>query len=152
MQYQLSFSSTLKADRPALWRWITSIEGISWEMSPYLRMTFPRGVTALESIAVVPGRPLFRSWLWFLKVIPFDYSDFCLQRLDPAEGFTELSRMGSMRMWKHVRRIVPAENGYTLTDELTFEPRYAGWLANKVVSLFFTHRHRRLRQHFGMAE
>ena len=152
MEYQARFTSNLKAGQSELWRWITSVEGISEEMSPLLRMTVPRGVTNLESLTIEIGRPMFRSWLLLFKVIPFDYSDFALEKVDPEVGFVEKSRMGSMRTWKHVRHISPCENGHRLTDELTFEPRFAGWLTNKIVTFFFKHRHRQLKRYFGTAD
>ena len=151
MQYHARFTSNLKADRGELWCWITSVKGISNGMSPLLRMTVPQGVTGLESFPFELDTPMFRSWLLLFKVIPFDYSDFSLERIDPKESFVEKSSMGSMRTWKHVRRISPCKNGHTLTDELSFEPRLAGWLTNKIVRFFFEHRHRQLKQHFGIA-
>ncbi|WP_372783768.1 hypothetical protein [Litorivivens sp.] len=149
MQYEARFSSNLKANRGELWRWITSVEGISNEMAPFLRMTVPRGAIDLESLSFEVGKPVFRSWLLLFKVMPFDYSDFTLESIDSGVGFFEKSSMGSMRTWNHVRRISPCEGGYTLTDELTFEPQIAGWLSNKIVAFFFEHRHRKLRRHFG---
>lgn len=149
MEYQARFTSNLKADQEELWQWITSVKGISEEMSPLLRMTVPPGVTNLESLTFEIGQPMFRSWLLLFKVIPFDYSDFALEEIDPAVGFVEKSRMGSMRLWKHARHISPCENGHTLTDELSFEPRLAGWLTNKIVIFFFEHRHRQLKRRFG---
>lgn len=52
----------------------------------------------------------------------------------------------SMKFWRHERSISPMFNGTTLTDKLTFEPRFArgatAWFIRKV----FEHRHRVLRK------
>jgi hypothetical protein len=130
---------------------MTSIDGISKEMSPYIRMSAPAGVTNLQSISFVPGKRLFRSWISLFKVIPFDYSDLTLERLEEGVGIVEQSPMGSMRLWRHERKIIPSDKGCILTDEISFEPRFAGFLSNKVVNAFFRHRHRMLCRYLGVA-
>ncbi len=120
-------------------------------MSPLMRMTAPPGVTNLQALTFEPGKPIYRSWLLLFKFVPFDFSDFTLLEVEAGKGFVEQSTMGSMRLWRHVRRIDPSGNACILTDELTFEPRFAGFLANKIVRVFFNHRHKQLRRHFGVA-
>ncbi|MCC6558781.1 MAG: hypothetical protein IT372_38100 [Polyangiaceae bacterium] len=149
MPYNLKFSTHLAASPDEVWAWMTSFEGISKEMAPYVHMSCPRGVTGLESVAFTPGKRLFRSWITLFRVIPFDYSDLTLESLEEGVGFVEQSPMGSMRSWRHVRRITAAPRGCILTDELTFEPRFAGWLASEIVKAFFQHRHRMLARHLG---
>jgi ligand-binding SRPBCC domain-containing protein len=152
MQYTATYSSQLNATPLQLWEWMTSFEGISREMSPLMRMTAPAGVTNLQSLSFEPGKPIYRSWLLLFKFLPFDFSDFTLEKVEPIKGFVEQSTMGSMRLWRHVRRIEPAEQGCVLTDELTYEPRFAGFLASLFVRLLFNHRHKQLRKHFGATQ
>ncbi|MEE2733520.1 MAG: hypothetical protein VYA55_22050 [Pseudomonadota bacterium] len=149
MKYISRFTSELKASTPEVWEWMTSFEGISKEMSPLMVMTAPAHVKSLESVAFEPGKPIFRSWLLLFKVLPFDYSDFTLERVDVGTGFVEQSSMGSMRLWRHVRNIQSIEGGCMLTDELTYEPRFAGVIAHQFVKMLFKHRHRQLRKHMG---
>lgn len=149
MEYTLTFSTRLAAAPNEVWEWITSFSGISREMAPYMTMTFPEGLVGLNSIAIVPGRKLFRSWLKLFGVIPFDYSDMTLVSIDEGEGFVEESPMGSMRQWRHERRITPSGSGSILTDKLTFEPRLFGGLSRAIVNFFFRHRHRKLQRHLG---
>ncbi len=151
MQYTATYSSDVKAKPEQIWEWMTSLEGISREMSPIMRMTAPAGVTNLQDIAFEPGKPMFRSWFLLFKFLPFDFSDFALERLEVGSGFVEQSTMGSMRLWRHVRQIKASETGCVLTDELTYEPRFAGFLANWFVRLLFNHRHKQLRKQFGVA-
>jgi len=151
MKYRAKFSTHVAASKEEVWKWITSIDGISKEMSPYMHMSTPASVSNLQSISYVPGKRLFRSWITLFKIIPFDYSDLTLESLEEGVGFVEQSPMGSMRFWRHERKITPAAKGCILTDELTFEPRFASFVANKIINAFFRHRHRMLSRYLGVA-
>jgi hypothetical protein len=128
---------------------MTSFNGIAKEMAPFLHMSTPRGVTNLKSMPFQPGKPMFRSWITLFRVIPFDYSDLTLMSFEEGVGFVEQSEMGTMRHWRHKRLLTPVGGGCVLTDELTFEPRIAGWLSFRIVRAFFTHRHRKLERYLG---
>ena len=132
-----------------MWDRATSVAGIRDEMRPWIRMTLPRGVTGIESIGV--GEPAGRCWLLLFGVIPFDYDEICLVRLEAGRSFLERSRMLSQRVWEHERTIETAPGGCTVTDRVAWEPRGplpASWLV-PVIGWFFRHRHRRLRRRFG---
>ena len=148
----LTFESTLAASPGVVWDWITSFDGISREMMPLLRMSAPAGVRDIASVPFTPGVPMFRSWIRLGGVLPIDFSDLTLVSLTPGEGFVEQSHMGSMRSWRHERRITPLASGCRLIDVLTFEPRFGGRLAVAIVRRFFTHRHDMLRKHLGGQE
>ena len=151
MKYTSKFTSEFKASKHEVWEWMTSLEGISKEMSPLMVMTAPAHVKNIESLSFEPGKPIFRSWLLLFKVLPFDYSNFTLERVDVGTGFIEQSSMISMRLWKHVRNIESREGGCLLTDELIYEPRLAGFIVNRFVEVLFNHRHKQLRRHLGCA-
>jgi ligand-binding SRPBCC domain-containing protein len=145
---ELRFESKLHSPRERVWAWITSLEGISAEMWPFFRMTVPRDVRHIADVDVKPGTPLFRSYILLFGLLPIDYSDLTLVDIDHGRGFVEESPMGSMRLWRHERRIVdcPADSSAVLLiDRLTFEPRWArpavGWFIRRV----FEHRHKVLR-------
>ncbi|MDO9453226.1 MAG: hypothetical protein Q7J29_10260 [Stagnimonas sp.] len=151
----MRFESELQASAEEVWTWMTSIHGISLEMSPYLRMTVPQGFLTLADAKFQPGRRLFRSWLKLFGVLPIDYSDLTLLTLDPGVGFIEQSPMGSMRLWRHERRIEskPGEPARVmLIDQLTFSPRLARPLVAWLVRYFFAHRHRVLRRTFSTGD
>jgi ligand-binding SRPBCC domain-containing protein len=112
-------------------------------------MSAPRHVKDLTSVAFEPGVPMFRSWLKLFGVLPVDYSDLTLLSLTPGVGFVEQSRMGSMKLWRHERQIIPLESGCRVTDTLTFEPRLGGRLVVAFVARFFAHRHEMLRRYLG---
>jgi len=149
----LVFESTLACSRAALWRWITDLRCLRREMMPFLRMTAPAGVHRLTELPRVPGRPLFRSLLLALGVVPIDCSWLTLTALDEQQGFHEQSPMLSMRRWSHRRQILdhPTQPGrLLLRDTLEFEPRWRfmrallAWFVRR----FFEHRHAVLRRAF----
>lgn len=128
-------------------------EGVNDEMRPFLRMTLPRGVEQLDAENVELGKPIGRSWILLFGLLPFDYDDVTLVRLDPGRGFLERSKMLSQRTWEHERTLVPDGSGCLITDRVRWEPRL-GLLASPlrpVIGWFFGHRHRRLHRHFGGA-
>jgi hypothetical protein len=134
-----------------VWDRVTTPAGINDEMRPYLRMTLPRGLERIDPAEIEVGKPLGRSWILLFGLLPVDYDDLNLVRLDPGEGFLERSTMLSQRLWEHERTLEPIEGGCRVTDRVRWEPRL-GLLAAPLRPLFawfFRHRHRRLRRHFG---
>jgi len=151
----LRFESKLHAPAERVWDWITSIEGISAEMRPFFRMTTPRGIRSLRDLQITPGVPSFRSYVFLFCVLPVDYSDMTLLEINSGHGFVEQSPMGTMRLWRHERRIVPypADPGAVLlTDQLTFSPRMAKRLVGWFIRRVFSHRHEVLKKKFGNAQ
>ncbi len=151
-RFEFEFTSRLSGPPEAVWRWITSLEGISAEMRPWMRMSAPGGIGSILDLEVVPGQRLFRSTLYLLGFLPIDRSDLTLVEIEPGRGFVEQSAMLSMRLWRHERRILddpgdPA--GVLLVDRLTFEPKLGGPLVGWFTRRFFEHRHRVLRARLG---
>jgi hypothetical protein len=150
----LRFESKLHVSAARVWEWITSIEGISAEMRPFFRMTVPKGVRSLNDVKIEPGVRMFRSYVFLFGVLPVDYSDMTLVELDPGWGFVEQSPMGSMKLWRHERRIAPCPSdpsAVLLVDQLTFRPRIAQRFVGWFISQVFTHRHKVLRANLGGA-
>ena len=150
----LRFESKLHAPTERVWEWITSIEGISAEMWPFFRMTTPKGMYSLSDMQIKPGVRMFRSCVFLFGVLPIDYSDMTLVELDSGRGFVEQSPMGSMRLWRHERRIDPClsdSSAVLLVDQLTFQPRVAQRLIAWFIGCVFTHRHKVLRASLGGA-
>lgn len=148
----LRFESRLHASRERVWERVASVDGILAEMRPFLRMTTPSGLRSLDEIDVTPGEPMFRSRLLLFGFIPFGHSDMTLLEIDPGRGFVEQSPMGSMEMWRHVRRIEPSpghSEAVVLVDELTFRPRFARGIVSWFIQRLFEHRHKVLRAAFG---
>jgi len=72
-------------------------------------MTVPRGFERLDPERVELGRPLGRSWVLLFGLIPFDYDEITLVRLEEGRGFLERSQMLTQRTWEHERTLEPTE-------------------------------------------
>jgi ligand-binding SRPBCC domain-containing protein len=144
--------SVLEAPPEAVWERIASFEGINDEFAPLMKMTAPRAVREAGLNGVVPGERLCRSWVLLLRVIPFDYDDITIVRLEPGRGFLERSTMLSQREWEHERTLEPDGAGSTtVSDRVAFVPRFGlpARVVRPVVARIFRHRHARLRKRFG---
>jgi ligand-binding SRPBCC domain-containing protein len=148
---ELRFRSRLRAAPEVVWEWIITPEGVNDELRPWLGMTVPRGLEDFGIGDVEPGQRIGRSWVLLFGLIPFDYDDLRLERVDPGRGFLERSRMLSQRLWEHERTIEPSGEGCEVSDRLAWEPRppLPGVAFAPLVGAIFSHRHRRLRRHFG---
>lgn len=148
--FVLEFCSDLAVPQAKAWQWITSVEGITAEMMPLMRMSVPRGVRNITTVDFEPGKRLFRSYIFLFGVLPFDFSDLTLTELTPGVGFVEESPMGSMKSWKHVRTLEAIPGGTRLKDSLTFEPRFPPRAVTRwFIQRFFAHRHKVLRRQLG---
>ena len=135
-----------------MWDRVTTPEGVNAELMPIVRMTLPRGIDRLDLASVTPGKRVDRCWILLFGLIPIDWDDLTLERIDPPGGFLERSSMLSMRSWEHERTLEPvAGGGCLLRDRISFEPRLPV-AARALLPLYrtvFRHRHRRLRRQFG---
>ena len=148
----LRFESKLHAPSERIWEWITSVKGIRAEMWPFFLMTVPKGVQSLNDVQVTPGMPMFRSYVFLFGFLPIDYSDMTLLELKQGQGFVEQSPMGSMKLWRHERSIVPCPidlNAVWLVDQLTFRPRMASCMVGWFIRRVFIHRHEVIRANLG---
>jgi ligand-binding SRPBCC domain-containing protein len=146
----IEVSSRLDAGPDEVWAWISTAEGINDELRPWMRMTVPGdGDIDLDSIEV--GKPIGRSWVLLLGLIPIDFDEINVVEVTPGRGFVERSRMLSQRAWEHVRTIEPAGEGSVITDAVSWEPRLPlpARALRPVFGAIFRHRHRRLRRLFG---
>ncbi len=147
---EFRIGSSLRAEPAAVWERATSPEGINHELGPLLRMTVPRGVESLDLRQLEPGS-LGRSWILLFGVLPFDYDDIALVRIEPERGFLERSTMLSQRLWEHERTLEAGGEGTVIVDRLAWEPRLPlpGRLLRPLIAAVFRHRHRQLQRHFG---
>jgi hypothetical protein len=148
---EIRVASRLRAGSDAVWERVMSEEGINAELGPWMRMTVPRGVESLDLETVEPG-PIGRSWVLLFGLIPFDYDDIGLERIDAGRGFLERSTMLSQRFWEHERTIGPLGDGACeISDRVAWEPRFPlpGRLLRPFFRVVFRHRHRQLQRHFG---
>lgn len=143
----LKFESRLKATQEQVWQSIASLEGLTSEMMPLMKLTAPKGFKTLSDI--FPRKNDFRSWVLLFGFIPFDHTDLKLTSLTVCKGFVEESNMGSMKSWRHVRTLVShGDLEVSVIDELTFEPKRFKSITKLVIQKFFEHRHKQLRRKF----
>jgi ligand-binding SRPBCC domain-containing protein len=145
---EVHVSSTLGASVEDVWRVATTPEGINAELGPWLRMTLPPGVARLDPATVPIGRSIGRSWILLLGLLPVDYDDVTLVRLEPGRGFLERSPMLTQRSWEHERTLeATGPTCCTLTDRVRFEPRalVPVRVVKPIVEAVFRHRHAQLR-------
>jgi hypothetical protein len=149
---EIQVASSLAAAPAAVWERVTSADGVNFELGPLLRMTVPRGVDELDLAMLGPGR-LGRSWVLLLGVLPIDYDDIALARVEPGRGFVEESTMLSQRRWRHARTLAAGGEGTVLVDRVAWEPRLPlpGAMMRPLFAAIFAHRHSRLRRWFGGA-
>lgn len=149
---EITVSSLLAASPERVWARVITPEGINDEMRPLLKMTWPAGLEhGIDPARVAVGRPLGRSRLLLFGLVPFDYDEISLVRLEPGRGFLERSRMLSQRLWEHERTLAPEGDGCRLTDRVAWEPRLPvpGAAIRPLIGFVFRHRHKRLRSRFG---
>jgi ligand-binding SRPBCC domain-containing protein len=151
MRDHFQISSVVSADLDSVWAHCSSMKGVSRELWPLIRMTYPAGAESLVAKPFVPGQVLFRSRLLLLGFLPVDQSDLTLVELTPGRRFLERSQMATQRLWEHERLLEPAEGGTRVTDRLRWRGRFPGASAmyGLAVPILFRWRHRRLREMFG---
>jgi hypothetical protein len=146
-------SSVVPATPAEVWARVATIEGVNHELLPLARMTCPREFAGmrLDAAHASPGQRLFRSWILLFGVVPIDWDDLTLVRVDPGRGFLESSTMLSQRRWIHERTLETVPEGCRVTDRIEFEPRLSlpSGLFVGAFRFFFRHRHRRLAGWFG---
>jgi len=144
-------ASLVPASPAAVWARISTMDGVNAELMPLARMTHPPELQRLDPAIVPLGQRLFRSWVFLFGIIPVDWDDLTLVRVDDGRGFLEHSTMLSQRRWVHERTLEPVDGGCRVTDRIEFEPRLAvlAPLYAVVFRQFFRHRHRRLRRAFA---
>jgi ligand-binding SRPBCC domain-containing protein len=150
--FELTARSRLEAPAERVWEWVSTMAGVNDELAPLFRMTHPAGVDRLDPELAQLGEPAFRSWVLLFGLVPVDYDDITIVRLDPGRGFLERSRLLTQRLWEHERRIAPHDGGRcVLVDRVRHEPRlgFAGRQQSALFRQVFLHRHRRLRRRFG---
>jgi hypothetical protein len=130
-----------------VWERVVSVEGVNFELGPWVRMTVPDG-------AELRLGALGRSWVLLGGVLPVDYDDIAIEWLEPGHGFRERSTMASASAWWHDRTLLALPGGGTrVVDHIRFTPRMRafGGLQALAFEAMFRWRHRRLRGHFGQA-
>jgi hypothetical protein len=148
-------STELRQSAEEVWRRVTTVKGINYELGPWMRMTTPRGWSGASIADVDAPAHIGRSWVFLLGVIPFDYDDLGIEFIG-ERSFREVSTMSSASHWQHERWIessAVSPDGCVVHDKVTFTPRLfvraipgGARLHRAVITATFRHRHRRLER------
>jgi ligand-binding SRPBCC domain-containing protein len=151
VSHSFTISTPLRASAQQVWAHASTFAGVNRELWPWVRMTCPRAQARLTPDAFPVGRTAFRSWILLFGLVPVEYDDFTLAELEPGRGFYEVSRLLTLREWRHRRSVQATAEGCVLRDEIALAPRWrgTGWLLARVYRCVFAWRHRRLRRLFG---
>jgi ligand-binding SRPBCC domain-containing protein len=144
--------SRLAAPVAEVWAHATEMDGVNWELSPYVRMSVPRAARGLTIADAPVGEVAFRSWLLAFRFLPFDRHALQLDSVTPPDGFVEESTSLVQSHWRHERTLTATiDGGCEVVDNVTLVPRvrFTARLAGPIVRFLFAHRHRRLQSRFG---
>ncbi len=144
-------TSDLAVSVDQLWRHMTSMDGVNYELMPIVRMSFPAHWQRLDAHSLPSGTVLFHSTIMLLGVLPIDRHALALLTMTPHTGFLEHSTSLFNRAWVHERMLEPVDGGTRITDRVGFRCRLAGLepLLRPVIQSIFRHRYKRLRHRFG---
>jgi ligand-binding SRPBCC domain-containing protein len=147
---RLTFETKVAATPGAAWAWSTSIVGVSMEMRPLLKVTFPRGMSHIPGQDDSRlGTSLGNCKFLLLGLIPVDLSRLTFTEVETGRRFVEESPLLSMKRWRHERILTPDGDGTLVTDKLDFTPRFAPTVVAWFTARLFRHRHAMLRRQFG---
>ncbi len=153
--FRFNISTKLeKCDKDHVWEHMTNMDGVNSELSPWMKMSFPKGRSSLVGLVhEVPMRTtLFGSVLLLFGIIPIDLHWLSFDRLDEGHGFDENSSSLLQKYWKHSRHIITFDSheDIIVRDDVEFLPRISifGYLVLPIVKFLFAHRHRQLKKKF----
>src|SRR5262245_3627555 len=104
----LRFESSLAASAEEVWAVFGSMNGVSAERNPRLRMTAPPEASDLCIEDAPIGSPMFACWVLLGGIVPIDRHHFMLAEVEPGRGFVEDSTSWTERRWQHRRRVEPS--------------------------------------------
>ncbi|MFC1851727.1 hypothetical protein ACFL27_16170 [candidate division CSSED10-310 bacterium] len=143
--------STLTASSEEIWSRVFTMEGVNAELSPWMRMTYPREAEQFDQAGSSPGQCLFRSIILFLRIIPIDLYYLSFISIKAPTHFHEQSHSITIREWTHKRTLQSEGGNCRLKDTIHYSFRVpgVGRLFRPVFYALFKHRHRYLRRAFG---
>ena len=131
-----------------------TMDGVNAELRPLVRMTAPKQWREQSILQWPTKRPLFKSWVLLFGFFPIDLHSFRLEDADSTTGFREDSSTSTNKIWQHERTVESVSGGCRVTDRVNFENRIPilGTVFKPVYVAVFAHRHRYLRNTFGVID
>ena len=146
-----AIESILRGDAETLADARLTMEGVNWELAPWVRMSAPQRWRELPIRDWPAQKGLFNSTVYLCGVLPIDSHRFGLEAVSACE-LREESNSLIMRRWRHQRTLVSHDaGGCRIRDAIQFEPRlrFMGPLLAVIYAAVFRHRHKRLRKRYG---
>ncbi len=156
MNIEVYVESELPCSPAQLWAAVGTMSGVNYELGPWIRMSTPEAFRGVHIDAwadrVEKGKPIFRSWVLLLGVVPIDRHSFGMDRIEPGRSFSENSTSWTMKEWRHDRKVESISGGgCRVQDRVRATPRLPGVavFVRPIYKALFRHRHKRLRRKFG---
>jgi hypothetical protein len=152
-EFSFQLSSVLNVQKEQLWRDITDMDSINYELMPFVRMTYPESIKSVGIKNAPLNQLLFKSCLLFLGIIPIDVHYLSLENIESEHRFDENSSSWMHQFWKHSRVLNQLPNcQVNIMDTVHFKPRLfiLGYFLLPIYKLVFHHRHNRLKKKYNL--
>lgn len=140
---------SLPVDANALSEALLTMNGVNFELGPWLRMSAPAEWGTKPIYEWPTQAPIFTSRIFFLGFIPIDLHRFRFISVGTS-GFEESSSALLNRVWAHQRSIQPYAEGSKVIDQVSYEPKskLLGRILKPIYRATFAHRHKRLKSKY----
>jgi hypothetical protein len=89
--FTFTIESEINSTKEVLWQHITQMKNVNVELSPFMKMTYPKTMSEIGDREVPTNVVLFKSWILLFGFIPIDLHSLRLDRLDYGSAFYENS-------------------------------------------------------------
>jgi hypothetical protein len=146
---RLTVELPVRAERAEVWAALSTVESVSREIGPFLRMTDPTNGAHFDAEPWRAGTRVL--WQLLFGVIPVDRRRVELVALPDNGGFRESSTSWWFRVWRHERTLLDDPRGCIVRDSVELVPRrgvpdpFVAWSVHRL----FRARHEHLTRQFG---
>ena len=149
--FEFTTTSIIELEYIQLWKALTNMQGVNYELAPFVRMTVPTAYREFTIADALVGKQLFKSVILLFQFIPVDIHYFKLDKVIPNERFEENSTSLMHYFWKHTRILIIINKGTMVKDTIQFSPRIPliGFVLKPIYQFVFRNRHQRLRKKYN---
>ena len=148
---KFEISSTLKSNSTLVAEQCFLMDGVNYELSPFLKMTCPNEWSNRPIIEWPVEERLFTSVILLFGIVPIDLHRFYLLTANDG-GFNEDSSSLMNKHWRHSRSIVSSNGSCKVTDSVEFVSRlsFLEYFMKPIYAIIFKKRHNKLREKYGI--
>ena len=149
--FEFTTTSIVELESIQLWKALTNMQGVNYELAPFVKMTVPIAYQDFTIADAPIGEQLFKSVILLFQLIPVDIHYFKLEKVIPNERFEEDSTSLMHYFWKHTRILTAVDEGTEVKDIIQFRPRIPliGFVLQPIYQFIFKNRHQRLRKKYN---